>query len=162
MHLLEQYMIEERAAVMRQNLKVVVIGRRDGIPPDSLAEMDRTVELSRANTGLRLCLAINYGSRAEIADAVRRIAEEVQAGKIAPEKIDEATIDNHLYTVGMPDPDLLIRTAGEKRISNFLLWQISYAEIWVTEHCWPEFDERLLHEAIRAYAARDRRFGGLK
>ena len=161
MHLLEQYMIEERASIMRQNMKVMVIGRRSGLPPDALAEMDRTVELSRANTGLRLCLAINYGSRAEIADAVRQIAGEVQAGRLAPDEIDESTIDEHLYTVGMPEPDLLIRTAGERRISNFLLWQISYAEIWVTEHCWPDFDENLLHEALRDYAARNRRFGGL-
>ncbi|MCC6124105.1 MAG: di-trans,poly-cis-decaprenylcistransferase [Pirellulales bacterium] len=161
MHLLEQYMIEERATIVRQNLQVAVIGRRSGIAPDALAEMDRTVELSRTNTGLRLCLAINYGGRAEIADAVRQIAGEVQAGRLAADQIDENTIDKHLYTVGMPDPDLLIRTAGERRISNFLLWQISYAEIWVTEQCWPDFDERLLHEALRDYAARKRRFGGL-
>ena len=154
-------MIEERASIMRQNLRVMVIGRREGLPPDALTEMDRTVEMSRANTGMRLCLAINYGSRAEIVDAVRRIAGEVQAGRLAPEQIDEGTIDEHLYTAGMPEPDLLIRTAGEMRISNFLLWQISYAEIWVTEQCWPDFDENLLHEALRDYAARDRRFGGL-
>jgi undecaprenyl diphosphate synthase len=161
MHLLQQYMIEERAGVMKQQLRVSVIGRREGLPSDTLAEVDRTVEMSRENTGLRLCLAINYGGRAEIVDAVRRIAGDVQAGRLAPEQIDEDAIDRRLYTAGMPEPDLLIRTAGEMRISNFLLWQISYAEIWVTEHCWPEFDENLLHEALRSYAARDRRYGGL-
>jgi undecaprenyl diphosphate synthase len=161
MHLLQQYMIEERAGVMKQQLRVSVIGRREGLPPDTLAEVDRTVEMSRENSGLRLCLAINYGGRAEIVDAVRRIADDVQAGRLAPEQIDEDAIDRRLYTAGMPEPDLLIRTAGEMRISNFLLWQISYAEIWVTERCWPEFDENLLHDALRSYAARDRRYGGL-
>jgi undecaprenyl diphosphate synthase len=161
MQLLEQYMIEERAEIMRQKLRVAVIGRRAGLPENALKEMDRTVELSHGNTGMRICLAINYGGRAEIADAVREIASEVQAGRLAVDDIDENTIGEHLYTVGMPEPDLLIRTAGERRVSNFLLWQISYAEIWVTERCWPEFDENLLHEALRDYAARDRRFGGL-
>jgi undecaprenyl diphosphate synthase len=161
MQLLEQYMIEERAEIMRQNLRVAIIGRRSGLPPDALTEMDRTVELNRTNTGMRICLAINYGGRAEIVDTVRQIAEEVQAGRLTPKKIDESTIDERLYTAGMPEPDLLIRTAGERRISNFLLWQISYAEIWVTERCWPDFDENLLHEALRDYATRSRRFGGL-
>src|SRR6185503_1251691 len=125
MHLLEQYMIEERSTILRQNITVRVIGRREGIPAATLAEMDKTVELSAANTGTRLCLAINYGGRGEIVDAVRRIAEEARQGKLEPAKIDEETISSRLYSAGMPDPDLLIRTAGEMRISNFLLWQIS-------------------------------------
>jgi undecaprenyl diphosphate synthase len=161
MHLLEQYMIEERTTIMRQNIRVAVIGRREGIPPEALREIDKTVALSGKNTGLRLCLAINYGSRAELADAVRHIAEEVRAGRLDPAQVDEQTLDCHLYTAGMPEPDLLIRTAGELRLSNFLLWQISYAEIWVTDLCWPEFDEAQLHQAIRSFAGRDRRFGGL-
>ena len=161
MHLLEQYMIEERATIMEQNIRVSIIGRREGIPPSTQREMDQTIELSAANEGTRLCLAINYGGRAEMVDAVRRIAEETLAGEIAPETIDEACLANHLYTAGMPDPDLLIRTAGEMRISNFLLWQISYAELWVTQRCWPEFEIGDLHQAIRDFAARDRRFGGL-
>jgi undecaprenyl diphosphate synthase len=161
MHLLEQYMVEERAEILRQNVRVLVIGRREGLPEQALREMDKTVALSSGCTGLRLCLAINYGARAELVDAVRRIADEVRAGRLDPAAISETTLDAHLYTAGMPEPDLLIRTAGELRVSNFLLWQISYAEIWVTERCWPEFDETLLHEAIRSYAARDRRFGGL-
>ena len=161
MHLLEQYMIEERTTIMEQNIQVAVIGRREGIPREALREIDKTVALSGRNTGLRLCLAINYGSRAELADAVRRIAEEVRSGRLDPADVDEQTLDSHLYTAGMPEPDLLIRTAGELRLSNFLLWQISYAEIWVTDLCWPEFDEAQLHQAIRSFAGRDRRFGGL-
>ncbi len=161
MHLLEQYMIEERATIMEQNIRVNVIGRRRDIPETVQREMQKTIDLSASNTGLRLCLAINYGSRLEIVDAMRQIAGEVQAGRLAPADIDEQTVANHLYTAGMADPDLLIRTAGEMRVSNFLLWQISYAEIWVTEHCWPEFRESDLHQAIRDFAGRDRRFGGL-
>jgi undecaprenyl diphosphate synthase len=123
--------------------------------------LDETVRLSAANTGLCVCLAINYGGRAEVVDAVRRIAGEVRRGELDPAAIDENAISDRLYTAGMPDPDLLIRTAGEMRVSNFLLWQISYAEIWVTEAHWPDFDEQQLHAALRGYAARDRRFGGL-
>jgi undecaprenyl diphosphate synthase len=161
MHLLEQYMIEERATIMKNDVRVRMLGRRDDIPAEVLAELDRTVEMSRDNRGLRLNLAINYGGRTELVDAARAIGRGVQAGQLTPDAITEATIGEHLYTAGMPDPDLLIRTAGEMRISNFLLWQISYAEIWVTEKCWPEFDEATLHEALRAFAARQRRFGGL-
>jgi len=162
MHLLQQYMIEERTTIMRQNVQVAVIGRREGIPQEALREIDKTVEMSSLNTGLRLCLAINYGGRAELADAVRRIAVEVRAGRLEPAEVTEKTIASHLYTAGMPEPDLLIRTAGEMRVSNFLLWQISYAEIWVTQLFWPEFDETQLHNAIRSFATRDRRFGGLR
>ncbi len=161
MGLLQQYMVQQRDTIMEHNVKVVVIGRRDGLPEEALREIDKTVALSRDNTGMVVCLAINYGARAELVDAVRRIAEEVRAGKIEPDQIDERTLDAHLYTAGMPEPDLLIRTAGEMRVSNFLLWQISYAEIWVTDLCWPDFTEAQLHEALRSFAARDRRFGGL-
>jgi undecaprenyl diphosphate synthase len=161
MHLLEQYMIEERATIMENNVRVRMLGRRADIPEQVLRELDKTVEVSSSNTGMWLNLAINYGGRAELVDAVRAIGSEIQRGTIAPADVDEPTIADHLYTAGAPDPDLLVRTAGEMRISNFLLWQISYAEIWVTEQCWPEFDEETLHDAIRAYAARRRRFGGL-
>ncbi len=162
MHLLEQYMIEERQTIMRQNISVSIIGRREGIPDSTRREMDKTIELAAANTGTRLCLAINYGGRAEMVDAVRQIATAAVAGKLDPAAIDEACLAKHLYTSGMPDPDLLIRTAGEMRISNFLLWQISYAELWVTQRCWPEFEIADMHSAIRDFAARDRRFGGIK
>jgi undecaprenyl diphosphate synthase len=161
MHLLEQYMIEERATIMENNVRVRMLGRRDDIPEQVLAELDKTVAMSSTNSGLWLNLAINYGGRAELVDAMRNIACRVQANQLAPPDVSEATIEAHLYTAGMPDPDLLIRTAGEMRVSNFLLWQVSYAEIWVTDKCWPEFDEATLHEAIRNFAARERRFGGL-
>lgn len=161
MHLLEQYMIEERSTLMEQNVIVRVIGRRDGIPDAVQNEMDRTIEMSSTNTGIVLCLAINYGARAEIVDAVRHIAEQVNSGAIKVEDIDESLVSDHLHTREMPDPDLLIRTAGEMRVSNFLLWQISYSELWVTEKFWPEFMEPDLHQAIRDFAQRDRRFGGL-
>jgi undecaprenyl diphosphate synthase len=162
MHLLEQYMVEERHTIQEQNVRVSVIGRRDGIPDDVRREMDKTIALCAQNTGLHICLAINYGGRAELIDAVRKIAEDVRSGALEPSQIDEQTLSSHLYTAGMSDPDLLVRTAGEMRISNFLLWQISYAEMWVTDRCWPEFDEDQLRQAIRDFAARDRRFGGLK
>ena len=161
MHLLEQYMIEERSLLMRERIRVAMIGRRDGLPASTLAELDRTVEMCADNDGMRLCLAINYGARAEIVAAVRRLAEEVRAGHLDPAAIDEDLFAARLDTAGMPDPDLLIRTAGEMRVSNFLLWQISYTELWVTDALWPDFDESHLAAAIASFAARDRRFGGL-
>jgi undecaprenyl diphosphate synthase len=161
MHLLEQYMIEERATIMENNVRVRMIGRRDDIPEAVLRELDKTVDRSSTNSGLWLNLAINYGSRREIVDAVRSIARRVQDGSLPVLDVNEQAISENLYTAGVPDPDLLVRTAGEMRISNFLLWQISYSEIWVTDKCWPEFDEQTLHDAIRAYAGRNRRFGGL-
>lgn len=161
MQLLQQYLIEERAEIERQNLRFSVIGRRPALGDEVNREIDRTYECARENTGMRLCLAINYGSRGEIADAVKSIARDVAAGKIDPESVDEATIEAHLDTAGMPDPDLVIRTAGEMRISNYLLWQISYAELWVTEKCWPEFGQEELFAALRDFAQRHRRFGGL-
>jgi len=161
MALLEQYVIEERAEIIRQDLRFGVIGRRDGLSPQVLRELQKTIDCSRDNRGMRLCLALNYGSRGELVDAVRQIAEKVATGEMSTENINEETISAHLYTAGMPDPDLVIRTAGEMRLSNFLLWQISYAELWVTETLWPEFRESELHAACRDFAARDRRFGGL-
>lgn len=161
MHLLEQYMIEERTTIMENNLRVRMVGRRTNIPEQVLKELDQTVAMSRENDGMWLNLAINYGSRAELVDAMQAIGHEIVAGDLSPKQIDEAVIADHLYTAGSDDPDLLIRTAGEMRISNFLLWQISYAEIWVTEKCWPEFDETTLHEAIADFAQRNRKFGGL-
>ncbi len=161
MHLLQSYLVEERPQIMDNNVQIRWIGRRQGMPAQALQALDETVRLSAGNTGLRVCMAINYGGRAEVVDAARGIAREVRDGKIDIADIDESVVDAHLYTAGMPEPDLLIRTAGEMRISNFLLWQISYAELWVTEVYWPDFDEAQLHAAIRSFAARDRRFGGL-
>jgi len=161
MALLKEYLLAERAKILAQNIRFSVIGRRDGLPEEVLAEIDENMRLTQSNTGLTLCLAINYGSRAEIVDAVRTLAGRVKRGELAPEAIDEAAISDSLYTAGMPDPDLLIRTAGEMRVSNYLLWQISYAELWVTPKFWPEFGVELLHEALRDFARRERRFGGL-
>ncbi len=161
MYLLQQYIVDERGPIMTNNLRVRMLGRREAIPKPVLQEIDTTIEMSRNNSGMWLNLAINYGGRGELVDAVQTIATQVQAGTLEPKEITEETVSNCLYTAGLADPDLLIRTAGEMRVSNFLLWQISYAEIWVTDRCWPEFDELTLHEAIRAYADRTRRFGGL-
>jgi undecaprenyl diphosphate synthase len=161
MHLLEQYMIEERTTIMDNNLRVRMIGRREGIPEQVLRELDKTVSMSSTNSGMWLNLAVNYGGRSELVDAVRAIGKRIAAGEIQPGDVTETVIAEHLYTAGLDDPDLLVRTAGELRISNFLLWQISYAEIWVTDRCWPEFDERTLHDAIRDFASRNRKFGGL-
>ncbi len=161
MRLLEQYAIEERSEIMRQNLRFSIIGRTDGLSPGVLTEVEKTIRCSQDNQGMRLCLAVNYGSRSELVDAVRSIAHKTAAGYLDADSITEQTIAEHLYTAGMIDPDLLIRTAGELRVSNFLLWQISYAEIWVSEKCWPEFHKPDLIQALKDYAARDRRFGGL-
>lgn len=162
MRLLEQYVIEERSEIMRQELRFSIIGRREGLSDKVLKEVQKTIDCTRDNQGMRLCLALNYGSRGELVDAAREIAERVARGELSPEDISEETIDAHLYTAGMCDPDLVIRTAGEMRISNFLLWQISYAELWVTQKCWPDFREEDLHDALRDFASRDRRYGGLK
>ncbi len=162
MTLLHKYLLDERAEIMAQNIRFGTIGRRAGLPDNVLAEIDENIRLSSANTGMTLCLAINYGGRTEIVDAVRALAEQARQGTLAPEAIEEETVSGALYTAGMPDPDLLVRTAGEMRVSNYLLWQISYAELWVTDLCWPDFDRAALHQALRDYGQRERRFGGLK
>lgn len=161
MTLLHEYLIAERAEIMEQNIRFTTIGRRQGLDTQVLREIDENVRVSRDNTGMTLCLAINYSGRAELVDAVKQLAGRVQNGQLEPDAIDEALVSEALYTSVMPDPDLLVRTAGEMRVSNFLLWQISYAEIWVTSKCWPEFDAATLHQALRDYAGRERRFGGL-
>jgi undecaprenyl diphosphate synthase len=162
MALLHHYLIEERAEIMEQNIRFCTIGRRTGLPDQVLKEIDESIRVSQSNTGTQLCLAINYGGRAELVDAIQALAGKVRGGELDPEDIEEDTVSDALYTAGMQDPDLLIRTAGEMRVSNFLLWQISYAELWVTDRCWPDFDRATLHAAIQDYATRDRRFGGLK
>lgn len=161
MRLLKQYLVEERRRIAAKGLRFRMIGRRAGLPEDVLAEIDRTEKVAESNSGMRLCLAVNYGSRAEITDAVRRLAGCVAAGELRPDQIDEQVLSDSLDTGGMPDPDLVIRTAGEMRLSNFLLWQISYAELWVTKRHWPEFTVDDLRQAFDDYASRDRRFGGL-
>jgi undecaprenyl diphosphate synthase len=161
MRLLRHFLVAERRELMEQDVRLTMIGRREGLPGWVLAELDRTMELTADNTGLTLCLAVNYGGRTEIAEAARRLAREVQAGRLEPGRIDEATFAGYLETAAMPDPDLLIRTAGELRVSNFLLWQISYADLWVTDVLWPDFRPPHLHAALCDYARRQRRFGAL-
>ena len=161
MRLYVERLVAHRDELKRNNIRLVQIGRRTGLPAEVLAEFDRTAEYTRDCTGSTLCLAVNYGGRAEITDAVRAIAAKVRAGTLDPEAIEEATIADHLYTAGIPDPDLLIRTAGEMRVSNYLLWQISYAELYVSDVCWPDFDEPAYHAAIREYLRRTRRFGAV-
>jgi undecaprenyl diphosphate synthase len=155
------YLQQERSTMMENNIRFQQIGRMENLPDPVLEEMNITLEQTRNNTGLTLVLALNYGSRAEITDAVRAIADEVREGRLRPEDINEATISSHLYTAEMPDPDLLVRTAGEMRISNYLLWQISYAELFVSPVLWPDFGSDDLHAAIRSFAGRSRRFGAL-
>lgn len=161
MELYVRYLIAERDTIMKNDVRFTHVGRREGLPDRVLSEMDRTIEMSRGNRGLRLCLALNYGSREEIVHAVRGIAEEARAGKLDPTQIDESVISSALYTAGLPDPDLLIRTANERRVSNFLLWQISYAEIHVSPKLWPDFGIEDLNAAIVDFAARERRFGNV-
>ena len=161
MHLYAEYLVQERPTLMEHNIRLRHLGRRDGLPDSVLRELDASLEATRDNTGMSLCLALNYASRAEIVDAVTRIARRVALGEMDPADIDEAVIADALDTAGLPDPDLLIRTAGERRLSNFLLWQMSYAEWYVTDIHWPDFDEAEFHKALRDYAGRHRRFGGV-
>ena len=161
MDLYMEYLVKERQELLDNNVRFRQIGRRQGLPPSVLAQVEETEAVTADCDGLTLCLALNYGSRAELTDAMVAIADKVRRGELSPEQIEEATISQHLYTDGLPDPDLLIRTAGELRVSNYLLWQISYAEIHVTDVYWPEFDIARLHDAIRDYAGRNRRYGAL-
>lgn len=161
MFLLQQFMVVKRDILIEKNIRLKVIGRRDGIPQSALTEMDKTIEATAACTGLTLQLAINYGSRMEITDACRALVEKALRGEIAPDDITEEALAQNLYTTGTSDPDLLIRTAGEMRISNYLLWQISYSEFWVTPVLWPDFDKTLFQQALDDFAQRQRRYGGV-
>lgn len=159
MGLLLELVQAETQGMKERNIRLRVIGRREGLPGAVEGALDEAVRRTASCTGPTLCLALNYGSRAEIVDAVRAIAERARDGGLDPGAIDEHTISDHLYTAGLPDPDLLIRTAGEMRLSNFLLWQISYAELYVTGQRWPDFDESAFYDALRSYQSRERRFG---
>jgi undecaprenyl diphosphate synthase len=161
MQLCEAYVSGERGRMMDEGLRFRVIGRRAGLPAEVIEAIELTEHLTRENKAGTLCLALNYSARAELADAARALAIDVAAGRVDPASIDERALAEKLYAPDLPEVDLLIRTAGELRISNFLLWQISYAELFVTETLWPDFNEASLHEALRAYAKRERRFGGL-
>jgi undecaprenyl diphosphate synthase len=157
MMLLKRYLRLELETLLRNNIRFHVIGRASELAPDIRRELVAAEEKTSGNTGMLFNIALNYGGRAEIVEAARRLLE---AG-VAPEGLDEERFAGFLYTAGQPDPDLLIRTSGEMRVSNFLLWQIAYAEIWVTETLWPDFRKRHLLEAIVAYQKRHRRYGGI-
>lgn len=157
--LLKRFLVEERDTLMKNRVRLLHSGRRERLAKDVLQLLDDAVAATAGNTGMKLSLAISYGGRQEIVDAVRAIAGKVQRGELAPAAIDEAALHAHLYHPELPDPDLLIRTAGERRISNFLLWQVSYAEIHVADVCWPDFRKEHLHAAFRDYGQRVRKFG---
>ena len=158
MTLLKRYIRLELSTLQKNNIRFQVIGRPEALSPDVQHELQIGVEQTSRNTGMLFNIALNYGGRAEIVDAVRRVI----ASKTKPEELDEKRFSEFLYTANQPDPDLLIRTSGEMRVSNFLLWQIAYSEIWVTETLWPDFRRRHLLEAVVAYQKRDRRYGGIK
>src|SRR6202030_1756620 len=159
--LLRTYLRLELPEMMRQHIRMNAIGRLDALPPQVHAELQEVLAETAANRGLSVNLAINYSGRAELVDAVKALAAQARRGELTAESIDEAAISANLYTAGIPDPDLLIRTSGEMRVSNFLLWQIAYAELYVTETLWPDFTRADLLRAVLDYQKRDRRFGGL-
>jgi undecaprenyl diphosphate synthase len=159
MHIYTRYLVAIRPMLERNNVKLVHLGTLERLPSALIKELNKTLELTAGNTGMKLALALNYGGRDEIVHAVRNIAAECKDGKLSPENIDQDCISRHLYTAALPDPDLLIRTAGELRVSNFLLWQISYCEFYVADVYWPDFTEPELEKAIVAYSKRVRRFG---
>jgi undecaprenyl diphosphate synthase len=145
--------------LIAENIRLRFTGQRKGVPPEVMKTVDRSIAQTRHNTGMVLNLALNYGARQELVEAVQEISALVQKGDLAPSAIDEKMISGHLYTAGLPDPDLLIRTSGEQRISNFLLWQLSYSEFYFTPVFWTDFDSKELEKALREYQCRDRRYG---
>jgi undecaprenyl diphosphate synthase len=159
MHLLEFYLRQEIPELDKNNVRLAAIGRLHELPATAQRQLEKSIEALKKNTGLTLVLALSYGGRAEIVDAARAVAREVKAGRFEAADIDEKVLAQHLYTRGMPDPDLLVRTSAEMRVSNFLLWQISYAEIYVTETLWPDFRKPQFIQALEDYGKRDRRFG---
>jgi undecaprenyl diphosphate synthase len=161
MGLLRRFLIEERPTLMQNGVRLRGLGRLDDLPGEALEALRATEALTAPNEGMLLRLALSYGGRSEVGDGIRRIVADARAGRIAPEDVDDETLRAYLYDPATPDPDLMIRTAGEMRISNFLLWQLSYSELFVSPVCWPEFRRPHLLEALRDYARRVRKFGGL-
>ena len=151
MRYLKEYLKNELALMQKENIRLLAIGRTDEFPPSVRKVLKGTIEATAGNTGLTLVLALNYGGRAEIIDGAKGLLKDGLAGKLDPEKLDEETFSRYLYTGNIPDPDLLVRTSGEMRISNFLLWQISYAEIWITPVCWPDFTKDHLLTAVQVF-----------
>lgn len=159
MKILKRYLDRETENLVRENIRLSIVGEIERLSPALRQTLANSMEATKACTGLHLVFALSYGSRQEITDSVRRLASEVKAGRLDPQEIDEATIHNALWTSGMPDPDFVIRTSGEQRLSNFLLWQTAYAELYFTETLWPDFDVTHLHKAIQDFKLRSRRYG---
>lgn len=162
MGLLVKYLRSELKELHRNNVKILTIGDISKLPDACIEELDRAKKETKDNTGLVMSLALNYGGRNDLVNAVRNISQEVLDGKIFPDDIVDDTIASHLSTNESPDPDLVVRTSGEQRLSNFLLWELAYSEFYFTDIHWPDFDEKELQKAIYAYQSRDRRFGGVK
>ncbi len=161
MKLYTEYLVTERPILMENNVRLVHLGVKDQLPSPMLQELNNSMEASKNNTGMVLALALNYSSREEMLRACRKLARQSVAGEIQPDQISMELFAQQLDTAGLPDPDLLIRTASERRISDFLLWQISYAELYVCDVHWPDFSPKELHKALKDFASRKRRFGGL-
>jgi undecaprenyl diphosphate synthase len=159
MTLFERVLRRETREMMEENVKIRFVGDLSALPPSLREEIDRSQEETAGNSGIQFTVATNYGGRQEIVQACREIARQVQQGVLSPDSIDESLFEKYLYTAGIPHPDLLIRTSGELRLSNFLLWQMAYAEIYVTQTLWPDFDRSQFHQALKDYQDRDRRFG---
>ncbi len=160
MHLFVEVLERELGALQRLGVRLMVLGRQEGVPSATAATFERAQAATEDNDGLVLIVALNYGGRLEIAEATRRIAIKAASGELDPATVDETTVAGHLYLPDVPDPDLVIRTSGEMRVSNFLLWQIAYSELWVTGVLWPDFSRHDLLRAVIDYQSRDRRFGG--
>ena len=162
MRMLEHFLKSKAPELMKQNVRLQAIGRLHDLPPGAQAQLHKTIEQTSQNSGLTLILALSYGAREEILDGIRSLIDSIDKGHLDRAMIDADVFSKHLYTRYYPDPDLLIRTSGEMRLSNFLLWQLSYTEFYVTQTLWPDFRKPQLIEAIREYTRRDRRFGGVK
>lgn len=162
MQILQRYLSRESGNLVKENIRLTVVGETSRLPQDVRAALEKTVAATAACTGLNLVFCLSYGSRQEIADAARKLARDVRDGRLNPEDIDEAVFDGALWTKPAPDPDLIIRTSGERRLSNFLLWQAAYAEFWFTEKPWPDFNRAELDRALADFANRNRRYGRLE
>ncbi|MFB9329733.1 isoprenyl transferase [Paenibacillus aurantiacus] len=161
MKLPQEFLSIELAELIEKNVQVRMMGHKEDLPPHTLQAVEEAVRQTAGNSGLVLNFALNYGSRKEMMEAVRRIGEDVRDGKLAADELNESHLEQYLLSSDMPDPDLLIRTSGELRLSNFMLWQLAYSELWFTNVYWPEFSEAHFNEAIREYQRRARRYGGL-
>jgi undecaprenyl diphosphate synthase len=161
MRLLREYLKRELPSIHKNNIRLLIIGRSEQLPDGVRKDIEAGMRLTAKNTGMKLVVALNYGGRAELVDAFNAMLDQVRENGMSAFRADEQTISEHLYTAGLPDPDLLIRTSGEMRVSNFLLWQIAYAEMYVTETLWPDFSRARLLEALADFQKRERRYGGL-